>query len=367
MPYAMPYASYAHDLVCLDCQRSRAPSLDLRCSECGGLFRIEYHDPPRRYEPRTPWPSGSLRGSWTPRVPLPIAGGFSAKLEFFSPTGSFKDRGAMILIGAARAFKVEEFVEDSSGNAGASLAAHAAADGITAHIFLPASAPPMKRAQIEAVGGIAHSIDGPRAAAAEAAQRFADQRGLPYLSHNLSPYFPEGMKSLAWEFASQLMDPMSDPQSVHIIVPVGNGSLLLGLWRGYQELIQTDKADGIPHLHAAQAQAVAPLVAALKGEAAPPPAPTVADGIAAAEPPRLAELIEAVRESGGSAVAVAEAEILEAQRQLGRTGYWCEPTSAVPVAALKQLRRDGVIGPDEHVIIPLTGHGLKQAPPASTR
>ena len=356
----MPHPNYDHHLVCLDCRRSCAPSLDLRCPECGGLFCIRYHDPPRRYEARIPWLPVSLRGGWTPLTELPLAGGFSAKLEFFSPTGSFKDRGAAILIGAARAFKTAEFVEDSSGNAGAALAAFAAAAGITAHIFLPASAPPMKRAQIEAVGGIAHSVEGPRAAAAEAAQRFAEQRGLPYLSHNLSPYFPEGMKGLAWEFASQLMDPMSDPDSVHIIVPVGNGSLLLGLWRGYQELIQTDKADGIPHLHAAQAQAVAPLVAALKGESPPLAAATVADGIAVAEPPRLAEMVEAVRESGGSAVGVAEADIIEAQRELGRTGYWCEPTSAVPVAALEQLRRDGVIGLDEHVIIPLTGHGLKQ-------
>lgn len=356
----MPHPNYDHHLVCLDCGRSCAPSLDLRCPECGGLFRVEYHDPPRSYEARTPWLPVSLRGGWTPLTELPLAGGFLAKLEFFLPTGSFKDRGAAILVGAARAFKVDEFVEDSSGNAGAALAAYAAAAGITAHIFLPASAPPMKRAQVEGVGGIAHRVEGPRAAAAEAAQRFADQRGLPYLSHNLSPYFAEGMKNLAWEFVDQMTGVTPDRLPDHIVMPVGNGSLLLGLWRGFQDLIQTDKANRIPRLHAAQAESVAPLVAALKGKSAPPPAPTVADGIAIAAPPRLAEMVDAVRGSGGSAVAVSEADILEAYRQLGRTGYWCEPTSAVPVAALEQLRRDGVVGPDECVIIPLTGHGLKR-------
>lgn len=353
------YPDDDHHLVCLDCRRSTPPTLDLRCRECGGLFRIEYHNPPKRYGARTPWISVSLRGGWTPLTDLTIAGGFAAKLEFFSATGSFKDRGASILVGAARAFKEPEFVDDSSGNAGAALAAHAAGAGIQAHIFLPASAPPIKRAQIEGVGGIAHLIEGPRAAAGEAAQRFAAQRGLPYLSHNLSPYFAEGMKGLAWEFASQLIGVTEDATPQHIIVPVGAGSLLLGLWRGYQELIQTDKADRIPRLHAAQAQSVAPLVAAVHGESPPPIEPTVADGIAVAAPPRLAEMVEAVRGSDGAAVAVPEADILEAHRRLGRTGYWCEPTSAVPVAALQQLRSDGVIAPDEHVIIPLTGHGLK--------
>lgn len=357
------YPDYEHHLVCLDCRRSVPPTLELRCRECGGLFRVEYHNPPKLYEARTPWTPLALRGGWTPLTDLPVAGGFAAKLEILSATGSFKDRGAAILVGGARAFKVREFVNDSSGNAGAALAAHAAAKDIQAHIFLPASAPPIKRAQIEGVGGIAHLIEGPRAAAGEAAQRFAAQRGIPYLSHNLSPYFAEGMKNLAWEFRDQLTGVTKDAVPDHIIVPVGAGSLLLGLWRGFQELIQTAKADRIPRIHAAQSQSVAPLVATVHGQSPPPIKPTVADGIAVADPPRLAEMVEAVRESNGAAVAVSEAEILEAHRQVGRTGYWCEPTSAVPVAALQHLRRNGVIAPGEHVTIPLTGHGLKHGAP----
>ena len=351
----MPRPRNAHHLVCLDCRRSIPPALTLHCAECGGLFGLQYHDPPRSYEPRLPWFSVTLREGWTPLLPLPLAGGFKAKLEFLAPTGSFKDRGAAMLVGAARAFQVEEFVEDSSGNAGAALAAYGAAAEMRAHIFLPASAPPLKRAQIEAVGGIVHLVDGPRAAASSAAQRFAAERELPWLSHSRSPYFAEGMKSAAWELSDQIRESLDQ-----IVLPVGNGSLLLGLWRGFKELHEAGKIESPPKLHAAQAESVAPLAAALDGRPAPPPAPTAADGIAVAAPPRLAEMIAALRETNGSAAAVSEDAILAAQQQLGRRGLWCEPTAAVPLAALEQLRRSGAIGNDDEVVIPLTGSGLKQ-------
>ena len=294
-------------------------------------------------------------------MPLPLAGGFTAKLEFLSPTGSFKDRGAAMLIGGARAFKLQEFVEDSSGNAGAALAAYAAAAGIQAHIFLPASAPPVKRAQIEAVGGIAHPVEGPRAAAAEAAQRFADARRLPFLSHNLSPYFAEGMKSLAWELTSQLIGVTPDALPDHIILPVGNGSLLLGLWRGFQELREVGQSRSRPPPPRGPVRVRRPARRRPQRPTPVPARPHRRRRHRHPHPPRLAEMTAAVRESNGAAIAVSEDAILEAQRQLGRTGLWCEPTSAVPIAALKQLRRDGTVHAEDTVIIPLTGHGLKAA------
>lgn len=288
---------------------------------------------------------------------LPAAGGFTAKLEFLSPTGSFKDRGAAMLIAGARAFGVREFVEDSSGNAGAALAAYGARAGMRAHIFLPRSAPALKRAQIEAVGGVAHLVEGPREAASEAARRFADDRKLPYLSHNLSPYFSEGMKSAAWELRDQYHP---RPPPAHIVLPVGNGSLLLGLQRGFEELLEVGKIERLPRLHAAQAEAIAPLVAAVKGESRRAPRRTAADGIAVAEPPRLAEMVAALRACEGTALSVSEGALLEWQRELGRCGLWVEPTSAVPVAALAALRETGTIADDAEVVVPLTGTGLKQ-------
>ena len=355
----MVYPNWSHQLVCLACERATDPTLDLHCPRCGGLYRLEYHDPPAGYEPRRPWIPVSLRHGWTALQALPAAGGFTAKLEFLSPTGSFKDRGAAVLVGGAAAFGVREFVDDSSGNAGAALAAYGAAAGMRAHIFLPSSAPPVKRAQIEAVGGVAHPVEGPREASGVAAQRFADEQGVPYLSHNLSPYFAEGMKDAAWELAWQVMGATSVAAPDHIVLPVGNGSLLLGLQRGFEELLEVGKIEHLPRLHAAQAEAIAPLVAAVNGEPPQPPGRTAADGIAVAEPPRLAELVAALRATNGAAVAVSEEAILESQRELGGCGLWVEPTSAAAVAGLTALRGDGTIADDAEVVVPLTGHGLK--------
>ena len=352
----MVYPLYSHQLVCLECERATGPTLDLHCPRCGGLYRLEYHDPPVGYEPRRPWIPVSLRHGWTALQALPAAGGFTAKLEFLSPTGSFKDRGAAMLVAGARAFGVREFVEDSSGNAGAALAAYGAAAGMRAHIFLPSSAPPVKRAQVEAVGGVAHPVEGLREAVSEAARRFADDRKLPYLSHNLSPYFSEGMKGVAWELRDQYYP---KPPPAHIVLPVGNGSLLLGLQRGFEDLLEAGKIERLPRLHAAQAEAVAPLVAAVNGAPPRAPRPTAADGIAVAEPPRLAEMVAALRATNGAAVAVSEEAILESQRELGGCGLWVEPTSAAAVAGLELLRGDGTIADDAEVVIPLTGHGLK--------
>ena len=355
----MVYPAYKHHLVCLACGRAQPPTLEPGCGECGGLWRVEYDEPTRAYLPRIPWHPIALRYSGTPLMRLPLAGGFHAKLEFLSPTGSFKDRGAAVLVGGAAAFGVREFVDDSSGNAGAALAAYGAAAGMRAHIFLPSSAPPMKRAQIEAVGGVAHPVEGPREASGAAARRFADEQGAPYLSHNLSPYFAEGMKDAAWELTWQMMGATSVAAPDHIVLPVGNGSLLLGLRRGFEELLEVGKIERLPRLHAAQAEAVAPLVAAVNGAPPRAPRPTAADGIAVAEPPRLAEMVAALRATNGAAVAVSEEAILESQRELGGCGLWVEPTSAVAVAALESLRGDGTIADDAEVVIPLTGHGLK--------
>lgn len=356
MEGAVVYPAVAHRLVCRDCGRAAAPTLEPGCGECGGLQHVAYEEPPRPYQPLIPWFPIALGQGGTSLRRLALAGGFGAKLEFLSPTGSFKDRGAAMLVSAAKAFGVREFVEDSSGNAGAALAAYGAATGMRAHIFLPSSAAPMKRAQIEAVGGIAHAVEGPREASGAAALRFADEQGLPYLSHNLSPYFVEGMKDAAWEMMWQLLGAAPD----HVVLPVGNGSLLLGLQRGFEELLEVEKIERLPRLHAVQAEAIAPLVAAVNGEVTRAPGRTAADGIAVAEPPRLAEMVEVLRASEGTALSVSEEAILEWQRELGRCGLWVEPTSAAAVAGLAALREDGTIANDAEVVIPLTGTGLKQ-------
>ncbi len=344
-----------HTLRCLDCGAHSNPSLRLSCPNCGGLWEIEYQRlPPGDIRlPATPLPLGE--GS-TPTIAFDWAAARSVrldlKLEFLSPTGSFKDRGASLLIGAAWGFGVSEFVEDSSGNAGAALAAYGAAARMKAHIFLPADAASAKFAQIEAVGATPHPVAGPRSAATEAAEAFAREQGLPFLSHNRNPYFSEGMKPAAAEIVAYGL-----PDS--IVLPVGNGSLLIGLHRGFEELRQIGTIERIPRLHAIQASAVSPLAAAYRNHAAPPPGATIAEGIAVSEPPRLAQMLSAIRETDGSATAVSELEITNAHREIGQRGLYVEPTSAVPFAALPRLVERGLIGEGERVLIPVTGSGLK--------
>ncbi len=345
-----------HRLRCLDCGFRAEPGLELSCALCGGLFAVEYESAARE-SVRLPGVAWSLGEGSTPTIELdwelPVR--LELKLEFLAPTGSFKDRGAATLIGMAREFAVREFVEDSSGNAGAALAAYGASAGMRAHIFLPASAGAGKRAQIEAVGAVAHSVDGPRAAATEAADAFVAESGLPLLSHNRSPYFSEGMKLVAQEIAQHGL-----PDS--IVLPVGNGSMLIGLWRGFSELAESGLIGRIPRLHAVQATAVSPLAAAFRGHDTPPTRPTIAEGIAVASPPRLAEMLSAICESEGSAMAVSEVEITSAHRRIGQRGLHVEPTSAVALAGLERLSARGLIAAGERVLVPLTGSGLKHSP-----
>lgn len=347
-----------HHLRCLDCEALAPASLDLGCERCGGLYEIDY---PRLAEggirlPLTALPLGqgntpTISFDWPDALRLRL----ELKLEHLSPTGSFKDRGAAMLVSAAWSGGASAFVEDSSGNAGAALAAYAAAARISAEIFVPADAPETKKAQITAVGGKIHAIDGDRQAVAQAAELYAQEQGIPYLSHNRSPYFSEGMKSAAEEIADHGL-----PDA--IVLPVGNGSLLIGLHRGFRELVQLERIERMPRLYAIQATNVSPLASAFRNHESRDPQPTMADGIAVAKPPRLAQMLDAVRESGGAAGVVSELEIDLARTTIAQRGLFVEPTSAVPLAALRRLLERGMLIEDERVLVPLTGAGLKSPP-----
>jgi threonine synthase len=214
--------------------------------------------------PRLPVADGatplSLGEGGTPIVRLRTTGdalglgALWAKLEYFAPTGSFKDRGSAVLISAAMAEGVMEFVEDSSGNAGASLSAYAASAGMKAHVFAPSSAAKGKLDQVRIFGAELHAIEGPRQAATDAAVEFVARRGLPYLSHNLSPYFSEGMKAFAYEIVAS-----EAAGATHIVLPVGNGSLLIGAKGGFDELKEAGKISSGPRFHAVQAENVRPV------------------------------------------------------------------------------------------------------------
>jgi threonine synthase len=284
-----------------------------------------------------------------------------AKLEYMNPTGSFKDRGTAVMMSVAKELGVTEVVEDSSGNAGASVSAYAGRAGITAHVFAPANAPEAKLQQIRVYGAQTHSIEGPREATTQAAIDYYQQQGLVYASHNLSPYFLEGTKTFAYELAA---GPVGVPD--HVIIPVGNGALFIGAWKGFQELLAAGRIDRMPKMHAIQADGVMPVAAAFAGQlwTLEDSKPTIAGGISVATPPRKQQVLDILAASGGRSIAVDDESIVRWQKALAsREGIYCEPTSAAAFAGLQRLAEESHIAPEDRALVAVTGFGLKDAPP----
>jgi len=300
----------------------------------------------------------SLGEGWTPLVLRRWqAAEVHFKLESQMPTGSFKDRGTAVMINHLLEVGIGPIHEDSSGNAGASLATYAAAAGLPCRIYVPAAAPRGKLVQIAATGADLRPIPGTRQDVAEAALAAAGESF--YASHNWQPFFIEGTKTLAFELWEQLGFRVPD----NILVPTGYGSNILGLDRGFAELERSGEIAARPRLFAVQAANCAAFAAAWAAGGdrfVPFPATsTVADGIAAPKPVRIAEVLRALRLSKGSVVAVAEEEIAPALAALGRLGLFVEPTAATAAAALTRLLADGTIGAGQTTVVILTGSGLK--------
>ncbi len=298
---------------------------------------------------------------WTPLLELRIAGRpITFKLEFIMPTGSFKDRGTTVMVNHLAAQGAASVVDDSSGNAGASLAAHAARAGMQASIFVPAYASPAKKAQIAVYGAEVVSVDGPRRNAEDAAQAAAGD-GRVYASHAYQPSYLIGQMTAAWEVWEQLGRRAPD----WVVTPVAQGGNLLGYWLGFRRLRAAGLIDREPRLVAVQSALVDPVAEAFERGLATVPAIapkgyTVAEGIAVSQPARGNRLLQAIRETNGAAITVDEAAILEAQHTLARQGIYVEPTSATAVAAL--MRVFEAAGPKDVIVVPLTGSGLKGAP-----
>ena len=306
-------------------------------------------------------PIARLGAGWTPLLPLTFGGReVLFKPEYIAPTASFKDRGTAIMINILAQQGATHVIDDSSGNAGASVAAYAARAGIRAEIFVPAYASPAKQAQIAVYGADVRPVPGPRVNAKRAAWEAAGQ-GAVMASHAYHPGFLLGQQSLAWELWEQLGRRAPDCY----VVPVGQGLHLLGVWLGFRRLRAAGLVDRLPRMVAAQPALLAPLSRALEAglETVPPvepAAPSVAEGLAVAGPVRGRRLLQALRETGGTCVTVEDEATLQAQRQLARRGLYVEPTSATAVAALEVVLQQ--VAPGETVVVPLTGSGLKGSP-----
>ncbi|WP_249732054.1 pyridoxal-phosphate dependent enzyme [Roseococcus sp. SDR] len=299
----------------------------------------------------------SMGEGCTPLMEMTLGEGTALlKCEWFMPTGSFKDRGASVMLSLLREQGVTAVLEDSSGNGGAAVSAYAAAGGMEATIFVPASTSPAKTVQSRAAGATITLVPGSRQDCADAAEREAER--LFYASHNWQPFFLQGTKSLAYE----LWEDFSFAAPDNVIVPCGAGSNVLGCFIGFSELLRAGQIRKLPRIFAAQPANCAPIARAALGLDPVAAQPTIAEGTAIAQPLRTAECLRAMRESGGGAVMLAEDEIAAASLMLAKRGVYVEPTCAQAAAAFGKLLASGKIAARESTVVVLTGTGLKSTP-----
>jgi threonine synthase len=225
-------------------------------------------------------------------------------------------------------------------------------------VYVPAANSPDKLAQIKAYGATLKPIDGDRAAVARAALEAAESRF--YASHNWHPDFHAGVSSLGFEIWEQCGRAAPDA----VVVPAGHGSLVLGAHRAFRSLQLGGAIGQVPRIFAVQSEAFSSLARAWSGgavEAAPlQEGGTIAEGIATRLPLRGREVLAALRDSGGEAIAVSEEAIGRALARLLRLGFYVEPTAAVGVAGLEALRARGAVPREStKVVVVLTGNGLK--------
>jgi len=310
---------------------------------CSKLACAEYHGTERPLSAIDPATSAELEALF--------------KLEWMMPTGSFKDRGASVMLSALRQQGIDAILEDSSGNGGAAVACYAAAGGLHAKILVPASAQPGKTVQMRAYGAELELVPGSRQHTAEAAMLQAEH--IFYASHNWQAFFLQGTKTLAYEIWEDLGFQVPD----NVIIPMGAGSNVLGCDIGFGELQRAGEIDHMPRLFGVQPANCAPIHASFAaGVDVPVPievAPTIAEGTAISQPVRLKEVIAAIRRSGGSTIAVSDDEIVDGFWQLAKAGLYAEPTSASTIPALRRLYQTNTIRPDQVTVVVLTGSGLK--------
>jgi threonine synthase len=361
-----------YGIICSACGQSSSSLLDFKCQSCGqpldvihyGRFEIDQIQKENysvwRYARFFPFVKETdvvtLGEGWTPLVRISSSVYF--KLENLNPTGSFKDRGSTVLVSAVHKLVKSAggyISEDSSGNAGASIAAYAACAGLKAKVYVPQSVSGPKFSQIQFSGAEVFKVSGSRAMVAEEAQK-TEKNGF-YVGHILHPLFRDGIRSLAYEVAEQLG--WHTPDCIYL--PVSAGTLLLGVIEGFKHLVKSGILQVMPKIVACQTRQVSPLYHSFKGISYRPPEKiaSVADALVSVNPPLLSIMVERLKAANGDSVMVEEDEILDAFRELARSGFFVEPSSAVAYAAYKKQLKNAKALANEKTVIVLTGTGLK--------
>ncbi len=358
--------------VCTKCHKEYDVSTTQSHCSCGGLFRLE-HKPPKfsldlvdkncwnifRYRKfmalnDDSYKSVTLGEGMTPVVRFDDD--LLLKMDYFMPTLSFKDRGAAVLISHCKSIGVKEVVQDSSGNAGNSVAAYSAKAGIKSEIYVPENTSPKKIDMIKAHGAKVNIIPGSRDHCADVCRQRVEKEGVYYANHVYNPFFYEGTKTYIYEVYEQLG---RIPQN--IFVPLGNGTLFLGVVFALEHLLESGCIKEMPNIIAIQSERCAPFAKALEKKAGVPEKvdcePTLAEGIAIGEPMRGKEILEKIYKYQINIIEIPEETILPARAQLALHGIYCEHTTAGNYAAYKHYCE--LYGRTPDSLITMCGAGLK--------
>jgi threonine synthase len=366
------YNTVSYRIICSKCGRTSKDLISTACSSCGSPLEVlADRDFQRakinktdfslwRYRRFFPFVEQnnivSLGEGFTPLVKY--SDKTYMKLESLNPTGSFKDRGSTVLISAIQKLVKSRkgFIsEDSSGNAGASMAAYAARAGLKARVYVPETVSGPKFNQIQLYGAQVAKVAGTRSDVAEEAQK--RQTGKFYVGHILHPLFRDGIRSLAYEITEQ--SGWKTPNRIYL--PVSAGTLLLGVISGFKHLVGSRVIRSMPRIVACQTSQVSPLYHKLKNLSYSPPKKitSVADALVSVSPPLLDLMAKRLKEADGNSVMVEEKEIVEAYGELAKRGFFVEPSSAVAYAGYSKDARSGEISKNDTSVIVLTGTGLK--------
>ena len=370
-------------LTCIECGRDAAPfdGVIYRCPACDGLLEVRYDEYSTfeefrgtgvwRYAAALPFESGvSIDEGNTPLYAAPTiedgtgVNALRIKHEGMNPTGSFKDRGMTVGVKVAERLGVGRLACASTGNTSAALSVYGARAGLETLVLLPSGKVAAgKVAQASLHGARILEVDGNFDDCLDIVSELAS-RGAVYLLNSLNPFRLEGQKTIGLEILEGFREQTGGFPD-RIVLPVGNAGNTAALWKAFRELVHAGALDPdeVPTLTGVQAEGAAPLVEAVREGREEverwDEVETIATAIRIGNPVNAPKALPGIRETGGTAVAVSDAEITEAQRMLARDGIGVEPASAASVAGLRKLRGSGDIDADEDVVCLTTGHLLK--------
>ena len=309
-------------------------------------------------------PAPPLTVGWTPIYDCPqLASEFGVvqlliKDDGRNPTASFKDRPSALAVVKAREAGARVITTASSGNAGSALAGMCASVGMESVIFVPTYAPAAKIAQLQIYGSKVVLVEGSYDEAFDLCLEAGRRYGWYQRSTGYNPFMAEGKKTAALEIGEQLDWEVPDK----VFVGVGDGNIIAGLWKGFNDFHRLGLIDRLPQMIGVQAEGASAVVDAANGDGVvrPGPAHTIADSINVGKPNDATKAIRAIRDSGGYGVKVSDEEIVAAIGRLARsTGVFVEPAGAAPFAGFVKQCESGAIKPDERALLMLTGNGLK--------